>query len=133
MSKESDIFLKKKSISIPLQLIKPIYNQIGFFLDGNKLSTYNIIDLSINLMKFIETFPELSGIEKKNIVLYVLNKFSNDYLNDGHNKTNIINFIEYILPSLIDSIISIDNKEIIINANKGFKKLFSCCKIKSTK
>lgn len=130
MSKESDIFLKK---SIPLQLIKPIYDQIGIFLDGNKLSTYNIIDLSINLMKFIETFPELSGIEKKNIVLHVLNKFSNDYLNDGHNKTNIINFIEYILPSLIDSIISIDNKEIIINTNKGFKKLFSCCKIKSTK
>ena len=66
MSKESDIFLTKKSTSIPLQLIKPIYNQIGIFLDGNKLSTYNVIDLSINLMKFIETFPELSGIEKKN-------------------------------------------------------------------
>ena len=129
---ESHILLEHSRKLLPetTKLIQPLYNKLLSILNGKTINTYNIVSISINLMKFVELYPKLPGRQKKNIVLYVLNKFAIDYL-DGEDETVVTTFIDLILPSMIDSVISIDRKELTIGITKNIKRLFTCCKKKS--
>jgi hypothetical protein len=105
-------------------------------LNGNKLTNANIGTLVILTMKTIETYREFSGSKKKAIVLYIIQKVAHDQYNDYVKTANlseeeskelqdIIAFTELFLPVMIDTMISIDRKEITIKLKKSFT---SCLK-----
>jgi len=100
-------------------------------LNGNKLTNANIGSLVILSMKTIETYKEFSGSKKKAIVLYIIQKVACDQYNEYIKTANlseeeskelqdIISFVELFLPVMIDTMISIDKKEIIIKIKKSF-------------
>jgi hypothetical protein len=100
-------------------------------LNGNKLTNANIGSLVILSMKTIETYKEFSGSKKKAIVLYMIQKVAYDQYNEYIKTANlseeeskelqdIISFVELFLPVMIDTMISIDKKEIIIKIKKSF-------------
>ena len=74
-------------------------------------------------MKQIEKTKELSGVEKKDIVLKVLKSYikENTMLENDFIELNKI--IEITIPKLIDTLIKLDNKQISI---KGVIKS-KCC------
>jgi len=100
-------------------------------LNGNKLTNANIGSLVILTMKTIETYREFSGSKKKAIVLYIIQKVAYDQYNEYVKTANlseeeskelqdIISFTELFLPVMIDTMISIDKKEIVIKLKKSF-------------
>jgi hypothetical protein len=84
------------------------------------VSYEEMLKASIELMKAAEKYKNLSGIEKKNLVLYVLDKYIKD------NNPELSSFMQIIHP-LIDIIILLDKKEIRIQLSKCFGSCFKKC------
>ena len=99
--------------------VRAMYNSI---YDKNIDST-NIISHIILLMKIVSSFQSIENIDKKKLVIFVIQKFVN--LNITNDELLVLNsFVENILPNVIDTLCSIDSKKIVINAEQYVK---SCC------
>ena len=100
--------------------IRAMYNSI---YDKNIDST-NIVSNIILLMKIASTFPNVANIDKKKLVLFVIQKFIQLNVLNQYDATILNSFIQNILPNVIDSLYSIDTKKIII---EGEQKIKNCC------
>ena len=100
--------------------IRAMYNSI---YDKNIDST-NIVSNIILLMKIASTFPNVANIDKKKLVLFVIQKFIQLNVLNQDDATILNSFIQNILPNVIDSLYSIDTKKIII---EGEQKIKNCC------
>ena len=90
-----------------------------------RVSSKNIIDCIISLLKIVDT-AQIKGEDKKVLVINVLkNIVENCVTNDEQEKQLLLMFIERVLPSLIDVIISLDKSEIVIRAEDNVKKCFA--------
>lgn len=117
----TDLFFSKyKNITMEL------YSIIKRISINDKITKTNVIDICIKLMQLVEKYPNIKGEEKKRIVITVLKQFITDTL-IIEEQLALLLFIEQILPSIIDTLISIDKKELTIKIRKGFKSLFTCC------
>ena len=106
--------------------INKLYESICVIAVNKKVTTINIVMIATNLMQIVEKYPKISGIQKKSLVIQVLKKFVIDQ-SDGDTENALLLFIDTFLPSVIDTIISVDVKEIVINIKKGVKSFFICC------
>jgi hypothetical protein len=112
--------------TLPLKHVNKLYETLTYIIDKNELSTTNTVLISTNLMQIVEKYPGITGPQKKDLVIHVLKRFVIDHLN-GENKQAMLLFIDAFLPSVIDTIISVDKKELAIKIRKGFKACLSCC------
>lgn len=85
-------------------------------LSNNSMSAENIITTTVTLMQISEQFKTLTGPMKKQLVLDVIK----DSIKDNE---ELVYLVDMILPSLIDTIISVDKKELRIKVKKCFFKL----------
>lgn len=112
-------------------VINNLYNEINQLMDGEIINLNNGITFGVNLMQLVEKYKTFTGQEKKQIVIDVINKIIEEQVDDENTERDLITFANTVLPTTIDTIISIDKKEIIINTKKFFKnffnKLCSCC------
>ena len=115
------------NLSFVNTLIDNIYKDLSQIVGDKKLTTTNIVNITISLMQIVEKYPTLHGKEKKELVIYVLKKSVKDHIFDTDSEESLLLFIETFLPSIIDSVISIDKKELTINITKKLKSCFSCC------
>ena len=115
-------------IPIPVESVNKLYNELSNILKGNKLTTINAISIVISLMKIVETYDNLKGEQKKQIILQVLTMFIEDSVHDDDELNELNSLIEILLPIIIDTVISIDKKEIQIKVKKCWKQLFACNK-----
>lgn len=109
------------------ELINKLYSSLTNIAKGEQITTLNIVLISTNLMQIVEKYPNINGEQKKALVIQVLARFTNDTLS-GDDKIGVMLFINTFLPDIIDTIISVDKKQIIINIRKTFKSCFPCCK-----
>mgnify|MGYP001205895467 CR=1 FL=1 len=93
----------------------------------DNLSIDTIVDLIPHLIKRVETYKQLSGIEKKSMVLEILLLFIDR--TDGFGDDTIIDpILKSIAPAIIDTLIKVDKKNIVLK-KKGPCLLFKlCCK-----
>lgn len=92
--------------------------KLGNLLKQKRLTTNNIVDVAVNMMKFVENFQDLSGNQKKELVLFSIEK----YTNLDQNVISSINVISH----LMDTLISVEKGRIAIK--KLSKKCGSCFK-----
>lgn len=85
-----------------------------------ELNTAKVLGLVTNLMQFVDTYTGLSGEEKKDIVLQVIDRIIVDLPND-----NALKLARPIIPDIINTIINVDKRKIKIKVKKIWKK---CCK-----
>lgn len=104
-----------------------LYNILSSLLKNDNLNSQNIIKVCLNLMQVIEKFKNIHGIEKRDIVLKTLQLYVTDNVTD--NKDVLLFLIENVLPSMIETFISIDKKELKIKIKKSIN--FCCTKNKS--
>lgn len=127
MTDETKIFLKDINVQLPAsELIDKLYKNLSDILEGEKINTTNVVLIATNLIQIVERYPELKGVQKKLLLIHVLKRFVKDNL-DGEEETAVLTFIDLFLPSVIDTIISVDKKEIAIKMKKSFKICFPCC------
>jgi len=125
-SKEDDVLLDIIDFVDPsitpdeYNAVRAMYNSI---YDKN-IDSSNIVSNVILLMKIASTFPNIENIDKKKLVIFIVQKFVQlNVLNPDD--VNILNsFVQNILPNVIDTLCSIDTKKIVINAEQKVKK---CC------
>lgn len=100
--------------------VRAMYNSI---YDKNIDST-NIISHIILLMKIVSSFQSIDNIDKKKLVIFVVQKFVQLNITNKDELLVLNSFVENILPNVIDTLCSIDSKKIVINAEQYVK---SCC------
>lgn len=125
MTDETKLFLKDVSIHLPSDLVNKLYNNVSVLIEGKKIDTTNVVLIATNLIQIVEKYPELKGEQKKALLIDVLKRFVKDNLEDEE-ETVVLTFIDLFLPSVIDTIIAVDKKEIVLKMKKGFKSCFPC-------
>lgn len=105
------------------------YNQVLARFTGSVLSMSNIFEFVRLCMEISETHKELSGREKKTLVISICNKAFDDMLLSDTDKDSLKIFVNGVLDTLIDNFVDIDNGNLHINENckKHFRQLFACC------
>lgn len=124
---EEKVTLKNVELQLPAyDLVDKLYSSLSRIIGDKKVTTTNVVLITTNLMQIVEKYPDLHGEQKKTLVVHVLKRFVKDHL-DGDGKSAILLFIHMFLPSVIDTIVSVDKKEIAVKMKKGLKACFSCC------
>lgn len=107
--------------------IDKLLTEVDKLIDDDALTTVNISKVMLSLMVIVDEYPELSGPEKKEIVLSVLKRYVVEHFEEEHPEyKELLQIIEKVLPTTIDLMVSIDNKEISIHLKKGFAMVCPC-------
>lgn len=124
MSKRENMINSEDIVLKPRE--KYVDNLYATLSESNlSLTKENITTIVINLMQLVQKYPDLTGIQKKNLVIYVVKKFIEDKT-DKEEEEVLLTFVDIFLPTLIDTLVSIDKKEIVIKLKKTFSSCFSC-------
>lgn len=95
-----------------------LYDNLKDSVQSVKLTPLNITAIIVSAMQLVEKIPNLSGKDKKNLVLHVLQRYNNDFPSDNPISMNM-------LPSFIDMAVSLDRKEVTIKIDK--QGCLNCC------
>ena len=114
--------------SIPLTGTERLYEEVKKIIGNKKLNRSNIVVILLSLMQSVENYKNLTGVQKKTLILDTLNNVINDIIDDEQEAMELKLLVQLTLPSVIDTFISIDKKKIAIKIKKGCKSIFSCCK-----
>lgn len=108
-------------------IIFGLCNELELIISEESVTSSNIVKLLLYTMKSVEQYKYLTGKDKKNIVIRVLYSVVNKNIDKEVEKQELKLLIDLTIPTLIDSIISIDKREFIIKSKSFFKKLLKCC------
>lgn len=107
------------------EIINEIYQASIKIYSDRKLSASNTIVLTAKLMEFVEKYKNISGIEKKQIVIDVLHQIvDRSGLVEDDSKKDFNYLINSIVPSIIDGLVSANNGQ--LNLGKEKKGCFFC-------
>lgn len=105
-----------------MSIADELYDSVKGLL-AEELNTTKVIGLVTRLMQSVDTYTNVSGKEKKEVILEVIDRIIND-LPDGTSK-DVLKTARPMIPDIIDTIISVDKRELKIRAKKMWKR---CCK-----
>jgi hypothetical protein len=118
----------EEELKVNISLLSPdLINKLYNTISDKKLSITNVTIITASLMQIVQKYDVVNGYEKKAIILHVLKKLIDETIDDKEEKTSLLIFIDLFLPSVIDTIKSVDIKEIYIKNQKHLKKFFFCC------
>jgi len=96
-------------------------------LDEEGLSLSNITGIVIPLMQFTQTIGGMTGSEKKKLVIDVLKARVSETVEDGELADGLNMFIDFSLPSVIDSFVALNNGETKIKIKNCLSSLLKKC------
>ena len=109
--------------------VEHLYNHIKA-IHSEKVTAVNVIIIATELMMVVEKYKNLTGKQKKMLVVNVIKKLVNsqDYTTEERNALYMI--IDFTLPVVIDNLVSAVNGQFTFNKEKTvsfFKKYICCC------
>jgi len=107
--------------------VSRLYDEIETLIEGKKIDAGSIISIATLLMKTVEKYSDVNGIQKKEIVLAVLRKIVQEKISDPDERANVLFLVEQTVPPVIDALVAVDKGQLKIKIQKGCKSLFSCC------
>ncbi len=111
--------------------VEYLYNHIKSIHTEN-IDVTNIISIVTELIQLVEKYKNLTGPQKKMLVINVIRKLVNNQDISEHDKNTINIIIENTLPIVIDNLISAINGKLSFNKNKILsfikKNIICCCK-----
>jgi len=134
MSKQVSISSNETTEKFPLKLVEKLYTRLVLEMNF-ELSPSNITMYLVTLMQLVESITSLKGQDKKNLVIQVMEYLILEQIRDDNEyKEQLSLLVKLTLPELIDTLVSIDRKELKIKIKKGIKQMFnSCCPKSKTK
>jgi hypothetical protein len=85
-------------------------------LKDNTLSPDNMVNITLTLMKTVEGFSALTGVQKKQLVLDTIKSYLATSSSD--NNSTLMLLLTTTVPMLIDSFVAIDKKGLFTKARK---------------
>lgn len=104
-----------------------LYEELNKILAGAKLNTSNLTVILVNLMQIVETYPKLTGSQKKEVILAAINMLIDDQNDNVEDAETLKLLVKMTLPNLIDTLVSIDKKQLNIKLKKFSSYIFSSC------
>ena len=115
----------------PLKLVEKLYTRLVLEMNF-ELSPSNVTMYLVTLMQLTESISSLKGQDKKNLVIRVMEYLIMEQIKDDNEyKEQLSLLVKLTLPELIDTLVSIDRKEMKIKIKKGIRHLFESCFTKS--
>ena len=105
-------------------VVDDLIKQITHTLPTEGITPGNVAQLVLQLMQLVERVPSLSGAQKKQIVIQVVNRL----LQQFNVSSEVQSLISMTVPPLIDAFIQVDKKQVMISIEKGIGRFFSCIK-----
>ena len=124
----SVVNLKQIKVEYPLSVVDNLYEEVKDIIKDRVITPENIIQVVITCMKLVEQNKNLSGSQKKVIVLRVVELLINDIICDDDTRKNLEMVVTTVLPNLIDVMKSLDIGKISIKIKKKWNEIFTCCK-----
>lgn len=117
--------IREESLSTGLTtVVDDLFDQITHTLPTEGITPGNVAQLVLHLMQLVERVPSLSGAQKKQIVIQVINRL----LRQFNVAPEVQSLISMTVPPLIDAFIQVDKKQVMISIEKGLWRFFSCVK-----
>lgn len=107
--------------------VENLYEQLKEILAGAKLNSSNIMAILVNLMQIVEKYPTLKGPQKKQVILAAINMLIDDQNDNVEDAAGLKLLVQMTLPSVIDTIVNIDTKQVRIKIRQASKFVFSLC------
>ena len=102
---------------------------IKSILGNDTITVTNLVVITTNLMHVVEQYKDLTGYQKKMLIMDTIKKVINDTINNTEERMYINTIADLTLPPLIDTLVSAINGNIKFEKDKimsFFKKLFCC-------
>jgi hypothetical protein len=99
-----------------LDTLEELYNYSKAVINTKSISSITLITLTNKLIQIVEKYKELTGNQKKMLVLDTLTKIINENIDDDLAKQELLLLITTLLPKIIDTVVS------AINGNMKFCK-----------
>jgi hypothetical protein len=84
------------------------------------LSKDTIIPLCLEMVQIVESYKDLKGPQKKELVIEVLKEYAKLNLESPEEEI-VLMAIDHLLPPAIDAFIAIDKKQVIIKTKNWFR------------
>jgi|GEM_PF-5982022 len=120
-----------------IENFEAIYNKIRESIKDKSITVYDLIPIATNVMQIVQKYPNLSGNEKKKLVVNVIKQLVDDSdIIPQEQEAIALTIIQYTLPHVIDAVVAAYKKNIDLKKIKedciggkykctGSKK---CCK-----
>lgn len=111
-------FVKGNELSPDEQeAIAELYNSIY----DKKINSDNLLYYVMLLMKLVDVFENIENVDKKKLVIFVLDKYIDINISNNDEATFMKSFVDKFLGNLIDAFVSLDKKEIILKTENYLK------------
>ena len=122
--------INQTEVSEFAKLVADLTESLKQGFDNFEIDENNIIDYIVRVMAIVEKQKQLSGIEKKAVVIEILLRLvdSLNRLND-ESKMRVKTLVKTLAPSVIDTIVSATKGALSVNkkVEEATKKCFSKC------
>ena len=102
-----------------LDKLKEIIIEENSNLTSSDFSENNISYILIDLMMRVSKFKDLSGNDKKQLVIEIIKKLASNCIDNSIQLEDINKFIDNILPTIIDNFVWISKQKIKFNPKKS--------------
>jgi hypothetical protein len=99
-----------------------LYEQLCDILGNKTINTENIVKVLTELMKCVDNYPHLCGEAKKELVIRVIKRVVENNVIEEDNLLAV--FVDIFIPSIIDSLMLVEKRDIIIKSRKKQKFCF---------
>jgi hypothetical protein len=110
--------------NIPENIAKDLLNIADFVLIQQNLSSQSFIIIISKLIRGVEKYKSLSGVQKKEIIICILQEIIITSDADPLLKVTLGNIVDTIVPETIDAMVAFANSE---EFKKKTKKCFRKC------
>ncbi len=108
--------------------VQRIYDAVKKIFVEKTITTSNVVVLAVQAMQIVEKIPDLTGGDKKNIVIKVVKLIVNEFELDDDSRATINLVIDTTLPVAIDMIVGASKGAFDLNTLKvKLAKLRCCC------
>jgi len=111
------------------QYVQQIYDNIKAAYEANQIDGGSVVNITINTMELVEVLPNLSGPDKKALVIRVVKMLIDNSELDPTLKGSLDMIVQLTLPTIIDAIVAATKNGFDLNTFKTrLAKWCSCCK-----
>ena len=104
------------------------YSQVKKLVEGQKITTANVINLLTTSMEVVEEVPNLSGPDKKELTILIVNKLIEETELSDEDQDAIQAIVTRALPFIVDVVIAASRGQYDFNkVTKCWKSMFPCC------
>lgn len=131
MTIEDPSKLRRQSLHKLKNQFEVSYAELLKHIQTDTINVSNIITIITKSVEIVEHFTNKNGLEKKDLTLRLVKRTVEEFA-DKELVSSLIEFVDTVGPSFIDTLIFVSKGKLNVNVKKGWNmtmKLFSkCCK-----